>query len=264
MKVICVDDEKNILQYHRMLLSRMEEVSEVNAFGSPKRCLDFLRNNRDVSVAFLDINMPGTDGLTLAKSVKELLPDIKIIFVTGYPEYKSQAIEGQASGYLIKPASESEIRKELLYALQDDKEPAADRLKVTCFGNFEVFYKGSPVVFGLTKSKEVFAYLVDRKGSGASAAEICAVVWEESQSEEKAKGYFRRCWKDIKDTLEAIGQGKAMVKSWNSYSINADEIWCDAYEFEKGNVAEVNAFHGEYMNQYSWGEFNLSRFTGRE
>ena len=244
MKVICVDDEKNILEYHKMLLSKMEEVSEVHAFGSPGRCMDFLRDNGDAAVSFLDINMPGTDGLSLAKAIKELVPDIKIIFVTGYPEYKARAIEGQASGYLIKPASESEIRKELLYALRKDPEPAADRLKVTCFGNFDVFYRGKPVVFGLKKSKEVFAYLVDRKGSSASAAEICAVVWEESESEEKAKGYLRRCWKDLKDTLESMGQSNVIVKSWNSYSINADEIWCDVYEFEKGSIEEVNAFRG--------------------
>ena len=58
MKVICVDDEKNILEYHKMLLSKMEEVSEVHAFGSPGRCMDFLRDNGYAAGAFLDINMP--------------------------------------------------------------------------------------------------------------------------------------------------------------------------------------------------------------
>ena len=58
-------------------------------------------------------------------------------------------------------------------------------LRIKCFGNFEVFCKDVPVVFGRSKAKEVFAYLVDRHGAGVNTAELCAILWEDSVEQAK-------------------------------------------------------------------------------
>ena len=51
-----------------------------------------------------------------------------------------------------------------------------------------------------------------------------------------------------------------LITDQNSYAIDTNMIICDAYEYLKGNKKYKNAFHGEYMIQYSWAESELYRF----
>ncbi len=259
MKVLCVDDERNILEYHVRRLKEIETVEEVFAFGKSKDAIAFAREN-SVDVALLDISMPIIDGITMAKALKKLLPEISIIFVTGYSEYKKQATDMGCSGYLMKPASAQEIRKELDFVMHKHAPQTSERMRVQCFGDFDVFVDGKPVPFKLSKSKELLAYLIDRKGSRASSGEICAVLWEDTENEEKEKAYFRRCWLELKESLDAVGMGNVLVKSWNSYAVDPAAFWCDVYAFEKGDLEAINSFHGEYMMQYSWGEMRVADF----
>ena len=62
-------------------------------------------------MAFLDINMPGMDGLTLTETLKEKFPDLVIAFVTGYSEfeYARKALQLGAEEYLLKPFSPEEL-----------------------------------------------------------------------------------------------------------------------------------------------------------
>ena len=47
-----------------------------------------------------------------------------------------------------------------------------EKLQVHCFGHFEVFYNDKPVIFKRKQTKELFAFLVDRQGSAATASDI--------------------------------------------------------------------------------------------
>ena len=69
--------------------------------------------NTPADIAFLDINMRGMTGVELAKKLKDLCPKINIIFVTGYEEYKGDAMDLRASGYILKPVTKEQIDKEL-------------------------------------------------------------------------------------------------------------------------------------------------------
>ena len=68
-----------------------------------------IAKSRSFDVAFLDIEMPDMNGLLLAKSLKELQPELNIVFVTGHVEYAFDAHQLFASGYLIKPASTEDV-----------------------------------------------------------------------------------------------------------------------------------------------------------
>ncbi len=109
--------------------------------------------------------MPGINGIQLAKNLKKINPLIKIVFVTAYNKYALQAFKIHAHGYVTKPVSEAKIKEKVdelqnIAPLQSNK-----KLQNKCFGNFEVFYNGEPVKFSYKKSKEVFAYLIDREGA---------------------------------------------------------------------------------------------------
>jgi two-component SAPR family response regulator len=68
--------------------------------------------------------------------------------------------------------------KESMEQKGSENEPEA--LRVQCFGNFEVFWKGKPLLFARRQTKELFAYLVDRKGASCTMGEIGCALWEDS------------------------------------------------------------------------------------
>lgn len=61
-------------------------------------------------VVFMDIDMPGIDGISLAKKILEKHPTTNIIYVTGYEKYALESYETVASAFLIKPVSTKKLR----------------------------------------------------------------------------------------------------------------------------------------------------------
>ena len=99
------------------------------------------------------------NGLTLAAKIKELCPDCHVVFVTGCPEYAVDAFKLHVSGYIVKPVTREAARKELDYIIMEKKAAAnvrnngfeikESKIRVQCFGNFDVFWQNKPVVFQL-------------------------------------------------------------------------------------------------------------------
>lgn len=129
--------------------------ANIYPFSKPSRLLEFAKETR-CKIAFLDICMRGVSGIDVAKQLKEIIPDINIIFVTGYDEYTKDAMATHASGYIEKPVTAGKVRKEtedLRYHCRA-KEP---RLKIQCFGNFEVYDRtgNAGTISADPKAKEV-------------------------------------------------------------------------------------------------------------
>ena len=124
-------------------------------------------------------------------------------------------------------------------------------LRVQCFGNFEVYVRDEKLLFKRVKSKELFAFLVDRKGSGMTAKEICAVLFPEDMDDVKNSAYLRQLVLDLKSTLKAVGAENVFRHEKPYYRIDAALIECDYLSYLETGKPE---FHGEYMTQYSWAE----------
>ena len=250
MKLLLVDDEE--LQLLR-LNNEVKKALPDNEIFSYQNPLEALKENkqRKIDIAFLDIEMPGMNGIHLAKELKKINPLINIIFVTAFDSYAVDAYKIHASGYIFKPVKADKIKEEieaLRYpiTLNSDK-----KLQVKCFGNFEVFYNGEPIRFSYKKSKEVFAYLVDREGAAININELNAVLWEEDHP-----SYLRNLIADIQQTLKNIGCGDVFIKRHNECYIDVDKVECDAYEYKKDNPNAIRMYRGEYMIQYSWPFFD--------
>ncbi len=249
MKVLLVDDEKLQLMRLEGAVKKVLPDAEILSYINPLEAYSQNKDNQ-IDIAFLDIEMPGLNGVMLAKKLKAINPKINIIFVTAYDNYAREAMKLRASGYVSKPVSETKVKEEvegLRYPIE--LKPSKD-LQIKCFGNFEVFFDGKPLRFSYSKSKELFAYLVDREGSAININELNAVLWEEDH-----KSYLRNLIADIQKTLKDVGCQDAFVKSHNGYSIDVDKVECDAYEYKKGNPDAVRMYRGEYMIQYSWPVF---------
>lgn len=249
MKVLLVDDEELQLVRLENACKKVIINAEIFAYSNPNAALGFEGIN-NIDIAFLDIEMPVINGIQLAKKLKALNPRMKIIFVTAYNEYALDAYKIHASGYVTKPVNEIKIKEEIDELANAIELKNTKKLQVKCFGNFEIFHNGQIVRFSYQKSKEVFAYLVDREGSGVNINELNAVLWEEDH-----KSYLRNLIADISKTLKSIDCSEIFIKRHNEYSIDVDQIDCDAYEYKKDNPDAINLYRGEYMNQYSWAVF---------
>ena len=203
MIAIAVDDEALMLGALVAAIEASPDISEVARFSDCEEALGHVKNN-SVDIAFLDINMRGMGGLALAEKILALHPNCKIVFCTGYEEYAIPAFKMHASGYLMKPISAEDIQSEIdnIKGVRQIEKP----LTVKCFGNFEVYAKNEKVMFKRLKSKELFAFLVDRNGAGMTAKQICAALFPEDTDDGKNSAYLRQLGMDLKNTLKAVGQ----------------------------------------------------------
>ena len=249
MIVIAVDDERFALENLVEAIERASADAQIHRFRYPEDALDFARENR-VDVAFLDVEMIGMNGVELAQRLKLYHTDINLIFSTGYGHYRDAAFDLHASGYLTKPITPEKVKKEL----EDLRRPIRDtkRVRIRAFGNFEVYLDGAPISFRYSKTKEMLAYLVDRKGALCTNGEIMAVLFEDDNGHE---AYFRSLRKDLTDILEMAGCGEVISQQRGRIGIVPELVDCDYFNWCSGKRSGGNAFRGEYMTQYSWGEY---------
>ncbi len=116
LKVVCVDDEKLMLQYLVALCEKTADVDEIHGFDRAKKALAWIKEH-PCDLALLDISMPDIDGITLAKQIRELRPETDIVFVTGHPQYALDSWAVHPKGYLLKPVTKKDLQKELDYIL---------------------------------------------------------------------------------------------------------------------------------------------------
>jgi two-component SAPR family response regulator len=188
-------------------------------------------------------------GLALAENIIAARPNCKIVFCTGYEEYAIPAFKLHASGYLMKPISAEDVQVEI-NNIKGVKEKEK-LLKVKCFGNFEVYGKEEKLVFKRVKTKELFAFLIDRKGAGLTAKQICAVLFQDDTDDAKNSAYLRQLVMDLKNTLKSVGAEAVLCHEKPYYRIDTSLIECDYLSYLEVGKPE---FHGEYMMQYSWAE----------
>jgi len=257
---ILVDDEDLSRESLEYALKRVAPNAEIYSTSNVKEALKFVKTN-GVDVAMLDINMPEMDGLTLAKEMKDARPEVNIIFVTAYSEYAVDAFKQHESGYLLKPAKPEDIERELQRLEMVDRTPAAKNEQtkgfyIQCFGRFEIFQDGKPIVFGRSAEKEILAYLVSLHGAGCNTNEICGALWEDSVTQKKRKDYFRVLINSLKKNLEDLGLNDFLIKQRNYFAIDPDKVKCDYFDFLNGDIDAVNAYHGQFMTQYTWSEYS--------
>ena len=253
MKVLIVDDEKMMRSGMEKEVKKVIPDAEIFLAASGKEAIRTFEND-DISLVFLDVEMPGMNGLEVAKKLKEIKHDVNIVMTTAYPNYAVDAYKLHIGGYLMKPVDADDIRDELDNLTHPIEESVApDRISIKTFGEFRAEFGGESLRFSRSKAKEILAYLVAKNGASASRNELCDILWEDEERESK-KTYLGVLVLELKKTLKSVGMEDILSHSRNEYSIKPDMVDCDYYEFLKGNPSAIRAYMGEFMSQYSWGE----------
>ncbi len=110
-EIIVVDDEPGV----NMIFSRILNDMNFSAryFSSAEDAVSYLRNGQDCSMAFLDIRLPGMDGIQALSKFREIAPGMKVVMMTAYQTVESivTAMKLGAVDYLVKPLDPQMIAK---------------------------------------------------------------------------------------------------------------------------------------------------------
>ena len=110
LRAIVVDDEPLARDELKFMLGQCDDIEVVgearNATEAQVLCED-----REPDVAFLDLRMPGPDGVTLAETLMAKVPDLKVIIVSAHDEGALRAFEARVADYLLKPVRLERLRQ---------------------------------------------------------------------------------------------------------------------------------------------------------
>lgn len=259
MRIIVVDDERLALRQFELEIEGITWVELMGTFTNPAEALEYIKGY-PVEAAFLDIEMPEMNGLILAEKMREISPDLVIIFISGYEQYTLEALKVKADYYLTKPYESADIlevleRARLLCGRQKK------RVYFRTFGRFEVFVDGRSVHFPNVKAKELLALCVDHRGGSVSIEEAVDKLWEDRVYDSRVKNLYRKAVMQIRQVLSECGVEDVFSGNRGSCSLDSLKVECDYYQLLQGDPQALREwrFTGKYLEEYSWAEETNAR-----
>lgn len=149
---IC-DDEKEICLQIKKLIMALAPESQVKCFCSGKQLLS---ERQHFDILFLDIQMADTNGMEVARTLRERKEDTVLIFVTALKEYVFEAFDVSAFHYLLKPLSRNKFNSVFLEALKEAKKRIGTKEE-------PLFFQTKSKSFTLLKSEILYVENCRRK-----------------------------------------------------------------------------------------------------
>ena len=107
-RILIVDDEEVVrLSYMRILASAHCKVKAVWTWAQVSEAMQ----NEKFDIVLLDLRMPGMDGMSVLRNLKQCWPESEVIVITGYPslETAKEAVTLGAHDYLTKPVGPDQV-----------------------------------------------------------------------------------------------------------------------------------------------------------
>ncbi|NPV89326.1 MAG: response regulator [Firmicutes bacterium] len=262
LRITLIDDEPSALKNMEHILSELPHVWIAGMYTAPEPALAAIEEDRPDAV-FVDIEMPGKNGLELAEELADRHPKIRVVFVTAYNQYAIAAFEASAVDYLLKPVRKERLEKTLARLVKNEEhEPVVSerdqRIKIQCFGKFEVSSSaGAPLSFRTRKTEELMALLIHLRHKVLSREKIIEALWPKFDAE-KAGVLFHTTLYNLKKAIGELGGGVELKKIAGGYSLRLSDAACDAEELEK-RLADMGRVHDRNIDEY---EEALSLYTG--
>ena len=250
MRAIIVDDEPLMIRKFVRLSEGIPDLEIVGKFEYAAEALTFANEN-SFETAFLDIALPGINGIELAKELRKIHPDVLIVFVSAYDEYVWDFNQIGGDYYILKPYNEETLKmamERLRLLLTRQKKS----IYIQTFGRFLVLKNGTPIPL-TGKAKEILALIVTKKGKEVSNEEIYSTIWEDRPYSNVNMTVYYNAIRRLKATLKGAGAEELLISTKRGQMINTAIVDCDYYSWpEKGD--SKTDFNGEFLSEYSWGE----------
>ncbi|RJX39893.1 response regulator [Paenibacillus pinisoli] len=241
MKVILVDDESAMHLIMRRMLNKLPGVEVSASFTDTQSAAAFLREHRDIDLAFVDISMPDEDGMAFAARAEAGEFTAQIVFVTSHKDYALQAYELSVIDYLVKPVSQERLERTVNRVLAGRQElPQAPRVHqkeeklaaavVTVLGDVFVQSGEGRVKWISRKSAELFAYLLLYKGRRVPRSRLLADIFG-GMTPASAENYLNTTVYQLRKSLEPLQLRKAVLSENDGYALELNDVVIDYERF---------------------------------
>ncbi|MFA9422752.1 MAG: response regulator [Sedimentibacter sp.] len=260
IKIAAVDDEKHVLERFERIVLGMDGLELCGLFETSEQLLSYLKE-QPLDAVFLDIEMPGLNGIQLSEQILAINENIDIIFVTAFNQYAVEAFELYAMDYIMKPLTEDRLSKTLKRLLKSkSKVMLPEKPFIQCFGDFEIFVNGVALTWKNSKAKELLAFLVHKRGVPVDWEKIADAIWPEFDRQ-KSQTNFHATTYLLRKRLAEAGLTEILDGRRGNYRIVKDTFSCDVYQMEEmingNNINKDEDFHiFEKLNKLGYMEGN--------
>lgn len=233
IKAVLIDDEYYALQGLRMELEEIGGVAVAAMYEDGRSALEGIAAlNPDI--IFLDIEMPGSNGLELFQKILETQKNPDIVFVTAFDQYAVQAFELNALDYLLKPVQQARLIK-TLERIKKRMIQGLARPKITfrCFRHFSVLLEGKEFNSGwrTRKAQELLAYLICEKGRFVAKEKIADALWPELDRDKSIANLYLAYYY-LKKQFESSGLALPIESERGKMRIDLTDAECDLIQFD--------------------------------
>lgn len=252
MRIAIVDKDSIVLQNSVNIIQRYRPADEIYAFEDECELIEFLRKT-PCDVVFMEPHRDDKDGIAAVRELKSIYPKVNIIFLTSHDEYYRAAMELHISGYVLKPLTRGDIEKELSDLRYPHLENTEVLIKVRCFDEFEVRETdGELIRFERSKAKELFAYLIHKRGINCTLREAAAILFEDEPFDIKKQNYMQKIISSMMNTLKKHKVEGVILKGFNEMRIDVSKVECDYYRFVDQKAEMDYSKEEKYLQEYEW------------
>lgn len=282
MNVMLVDDERLALVRLEKMLGEYPDCTVIGCFSKAESAIRHIGESQPDAV-FLDIHMPGLNGLRAAERIRSIAPNTKVVYVTAYDEYAVEAFELDATDYLMKPLRRERLNRTIerlrkRLALTSDS-PKEEGLLYHCLGAMQIRKPDGELKFltwRTAKAKELFAYLLYHRGKAVSKYTLLELLWPDLDERkglsnlQTSVNRIRNVWKNT------VGEGCISIRySQYGYILESNQLRIDAEQWEQAlrrlqpvsieNVSEhqrvFDKYRGHFYEEepYLWAEGERQR-----
>ncbi|GLC90139.1 response regulator [Lysinibacillus piscis] len=279
MRVVLVDDEHLPLTRLKTLLEKYDvfELSVVGVYMGAHEALSSIQSVQP-DVVFLDIMMPDMDGLELGEKILELLPNVEVVFTSGFDKFAIDAFNLHAIDYLLKPVQKSRLEKTLTRlqrVYQKNQQVVEKQQMIQLLGDLHIIAAdgtSQPMKWRTSKAKELFTYMLSRRNEMVYRETILELFWQDSDIDKASKQLYTAIY-TIRQTLKKYGLDGVQISSLtlnSGYKMTVNNVVIDIEQWlaqikalpllEQSTLTEhiqaFEAYTGEYLgdSDYLWAE----------
>ena len=192
IRILCVSDNQNLIKQMGSVVKEILPSSDV--YKESKITVKDVKKYKP-QIILLSSNI---DNFNVAKEINAEEIKTIVIFVGAEKIDAYDAIKAHAKGFILEPLTKENFKEEIISLNLFDKKK---RIEVKTFGNFDILLDGQSLKFTRSKSKELIAYLIDKKGTSVSSSELIVNLWEEHDVDRTTRSMLHNLIADIRQVL---------------------------------------------------------------
>lgn len=225
MRIAICDDEKKICLFMKETINRFyfgrDEEIRISCFEGGEQLLQ--ANLSDIDILFLDIEMPGYNGVDVAKIIRKENQSMIIVFVTAYDEFVFESFKVKAYRYLLKPLKEEDLI-ETLQSIQQELYSSENELSIS-FQNNNYRIRIADIIYVEGMKGKIWIHCKDNTYRYRDALKNVDIML-------KGKGFFQIHQSYVINMNKVIRYDKSVIELEGGYKVSVSRYKWKAFQEE--------------------------------